>query len=105
MSLTESMKKDPDKYSALIYHNDTPSVADYRSQYYETSSYGQQQYPLEDYTDMILEEAEKLYNKLAKELLDESITDYASSILSSLPMLSQSDEKEQQPKASPPESI
>ena len=48
---------------------------------------------------MLLEEAEKLYNKLSKELVDESISDYASSILSSLPMLqTPSDEKEQQPK-------
>ena len=31
---------------------------------------------------MLLEEAEKLYNKLAKELVDESISDYACSISS-----------------------
>ena len=43
MSLTESMRKDPDKYSSLIYHNNTSSNADYNSQNYETASYGQQQ--------------------------------------------------------------
>jgi hypothetical protein len=55
---------------------------------------------------MLKEEAEKLYNILAKELVDESISDYAFSISSSLPVLSKSDEKEQRPRSllqSPPE--
>jgi hypothetical protein len=70
------MKNDPGKYNRLIFllmdHN-TPSTANYNSQDYDTSSYGQQQqqYPSQAYTDMLLEEAEKLYNKLAKELGDE----------------------------------
>ena len=41
LSLTESMRKDPYKYSSFIYHN-TSSTADYSSQYYSTDSYGQQ---------------------------------------------------------------
>ena len=46
---------------------------------------------------MLIQEAKKLYNKLAKELVDESITNYASSISSlSLSVLPLSDEKEQQ---------
>jgi hypothetical protein len=101
LSLTESMRKDPDRYSSLIYHYKPPTAAsaDHSSnQYYEIASYGQRQYPSQDCTAMILDEAEKLYNKLAKEIVNTTITDYASSILSSLPMLSQSDEKEQQPK-------
>ena len=81
MSLTESMRKDPSKYSSLIYHN-TSSTADYSGQYYSTASYGQQQqYPSQDYIAMLLEEAEKLYNKLIKELVDESISDYAFNII------------------------
>jgi hypothetical protein len=96
LSLIESMRKDPDKYSRLIYHN-TPSAANYNSQCYDTDSYGQQQqqYPSHAYTDMLLEEAEKLYNKLTKEIGDEIISDYASSISSpSLPLsLSPSDEQ------------
>ena len=84
MSLTDTMKNDPDKYSHLIYHN-TPSTANYNNQYYDSASYGQQQqYPSQAYTDMLLEEAEKLYNKLAKELVHESISDYASNVSSSL---------------------
>ena len=80
----------------MIYHN-TSSTADYSSEYYSTDSYGQQrQYPSQDYIDVLIQEAEKLYNKLTKEMVNTTITDYASTILSSLPMLSQSDEKEQQ---------
>ena len=93
LSLTESMRKDPDRYISLIYHN-TFSTADYSGQYYSTDSYGQQQqHPSQDYIDMLIQEAEKLYNKLAKDLEDESISDYAFSTSSSLPVLSQSDEK------------
>jgi hypothetical protein len=93
LSLVESIREGPDRYSSLIYHNTSPP-ADYISQYYSSDSYGQQQqHPSQDYIDVLIQEAEKLYNKLAKELGDESISDYAFSILSSLPVLSQSDEK------------
>jgi hypothetical protein len=44
---------------------------------------------------MLLEEAEKQYDKLTKELVDESVSDYAFSISSSLPLLSQSEEVQQ----------
>src|SRR5690348_7269465 len=95
LSLTESMKNDPDKYRRLIYHN-TPSAANYNSQDNDTASYGQQQqYPSHDYTDILLEEAEKPYNKLAKELVNENITDYASSTSSSLlPVLPSTEEQQ-----------
>jgi hypothetical protein len=97
LSLTESMRKDPDRYISLIYHNKTSSNADYNSQNYDDASYGQQQYPVQAYMDMLIEEAERLYNKLTKELVDEIITDYSSNISSSLPLLqTPSDEKEQQ---------
>jgi hypothetical protein len=87
LSLTESMRKDPDKYSSLIYHNSTSSMGGYSGQYYSTDSYGQQeQYQSQDYISMLIEEAEKLYNKLAKELVDESISNYVSSISSSSPL-------------------
>ena len=92
LSLTESMRKDPDKYSSFIYHNSTSSTADYSGQYYATASYGQHQHPSQDYIDVLIQEAEKLYNKLTKELGDEIIIDYAFGT-SSLSVLSQSDEK------------
>ena len=100
LSLTESMRKDQDKYSQLIYHNTPPTAStDYGSdQYYATASYGQQQqYPSWDCIDMLLEEAEKLYNKLAKELLNTSITDYASNTSSSLLPSLPSEERQSHP--------
>ena len=39
LSLTESMRKDPDRYISLIYHNNTYSDTEYNSQNYETASY------------------------------------------------------------------
>jgi len=45
---------------------------------------------------VLIQEAKKLYNKLAKKLGDEGISDYAFRISSSLPVLSPSDGKEQQ---------
>ena len=69
------------------------SIIDYSNQYYGASyMYGQQQqYPTQDCIDVLLEEAEKLYNKLVKELVDESISDYGCSISSPLPLLAPSD--------------
>jgi len=48
---------------------------------------------------MLIEEAEKLYNKLAKELVDKSITDYARNIPTLL--LSQYDEVQNKQRLSP----
>jgi hypothetical protein len=102
LSLTDSMKNDPDKYSRLIYHNTPPTAAStwYNSnQYYEAVSSGQQQYPSQAYTDMLLDEAEKLYHNVAKDLVDETITDYASSTASSslLPLLPPPEERQSHP--------
>ena len=109
MSLTESMRKDPDKYSCLLYHNNTSSNADYTTSIMLLLPMdNSQQNQSQDYIDVLIEEAEKLYNKLIKELVDESISGYGCSISSpSLPLLPPSDdEKEQQPRTllqSPPE--
>jgi hypothetical protein len=86
LSLTESMRKDQDKYSHLIYSNKTFSTLLTQATDYHTAPYGQhqQQYPSQAYADMLLEEAEKLYSKLAKEIGDEIMSDYASGISSSL---------------------
>ena len=102
LSLIESMRKDPDKFNAFIFCDNKSSSSTTQtrgySQYYDTVPYGQQQrqqYPSQDCIDVLSEEAEKLYNKLSKELVDEIISDYASNIsLSLLPLLSSSDEKE-----------
>jgi hypothetical protein len=45
---------------------------------------------------VLIEESEKLYNKLVKELVDESISDYGCSISSpSLPLLPPANEEQQ----------
>jgi hypothetical protein len=60
LSLTESMRKDPDKFSHLIYNNNTSLTPRTQATDYDTASYvQQQQYPSQAYTDMLLEEAEK----------------------------------------------
>ena len=46
-------------------------------------------YPSQDYISMLIEEAEKVYNKLTKELVDESVSDYDCSTSSSLRCYSQ----------------
>jgi hypothetical protein len=91
LSLTESMRKDPSKYSSLIYHNNMSSTANYSGQYHSADSYGQQQqYPSHDYISMLLEESKKLYNKLAKESVGEIIGDCLFSTPSTLlPLLPQ----------------
>jgi hypothetical protein len=100
LSLVESIRNNPGKYISLLYHNVSSSTTDYSSQYYESYMYKQKQYTSynndgEGSGAMLIEEAEKLYNKLAKELPDEIINDYASSIASSsLPLLPSSDEEQ-----------
>ena len=65
LSLTESMRKDPDKFNAFIFcdnksSSSIPQTRGYR-QYYDTVPYGQQQqYPSQDYISVLIEEAEKL---------------------------------------------
>jgi hypothetical protein len=106
LSLTESMRKDPDKFNAFIFCDNKSSCSTTQtrgySQYYDTVPYGQQQqqqYPSQDCIDVLLEEAEKLYNKLAKELVDESISDYDFSTASSslLPLLQPPEERQSHP--------
>ena len=85
LSLIESIRRDPDKYTSLIYHNNTPSNTDCISQYYDTASYTwrTEQYPSQNYKDMLIKESEKLYTSLVKEWVDKIITDYTFSIASS----------------------
>jgi hypothetical protein len=69
LSLTESMRKDPDKFNAFIFCDNKSSSSTTQtrgySQYYDTVSYGRQQheqYSSQDCVDVLLEEAEKMYN-------------------------------------------
>ena len=101
LSLTESMRKDPDKFNAFIFCDNKSSCSTTQtrgySQYYDTVPYGrqqQQQYSSQDCIDVLLEEAEKLYNKLVKEFVDEIITDYGCNTPSSMPLLSLTNEEQ-----------
>ena len=91
LSLTESMRKDPDKYSSFIYHNSTLQLDIIVGSIIPLIPMDKE-HPSQEYIDVLIQEAEKLYNKLAKELGDESIIDYAFGT-SSLSVLSQSDEE------------
>jgi hypothetical protein len=78
-SLTESMRRDPQKYNKLIYYNGRLSLGGI-DQF--TDIYGRQLYPsydnfFEEYNSTLLEEAEKLYNKSVKELTEQIITEYS----------------------------
>jgi len=100
ISLIESMRKDPEKYSALIYpymYTLTESavgyVSEYHTAFYGYSSNQQQLPPIDYYTEpfieMLVEETEKVYSKLVKEWIDGSLEDYAADattyVLPSLP--------------------
>src|SRR5215207_5248364 len=101
-SLMESMRTDPQKYSNLIYYNRSSSAKNIDRQYtgYYHYVYGQKQpYPsydhfFEEYNLTLLEEAEKLYNKSAKELTKQIINEY--SIKNSSSQLFKPDIRQQQ---------
>ena len=84
ISLIDSMRKDPDKYSSLIYPDlyDVDFFTSGPNQQYNSTDYYSQAC-----INMMVEESEKSYNNLKKQMLEESIVDYAASITSSLPSL------------------
>jgi hypothetical protein len=103
--VTESIRKDPDKYGPLYYNDDNNNafsipppishVAAYYNREYYPSSYtysqGQQHYLTKDsfkqgYIDMLNEESEKLFTSLEKMLVGEVIDQYISKT-PPLPML------------------
>jgi hypothetical protein len=91
-SLIESIRTDPIKYSSLIYYNDNLSssstTADYSSQYYGASYRQQHDYFMETQIAMLVQETEKLYNKLVNNLTNRIIYDaavFSDSAISSSP--------------------
>jgi chromosome segregation ATPase len=77
-SLMKSMRKDPQKYINLIYYNQNSSQQPY-------SSYD---YFCEVYKSTLLNDAEKLYNKLIKKLTEQMIKEYSAKYSSiKLPIL------------------
>jgi hypothetical protein len=103
LSLVESAKNDPDRFTSLIFNDKFPfasSTGDYVSQFHAAFDiYGKDlRTPSLDWysdgcVDMLVDEAKKVYNNLAKECVDGTIADYAvrPASLPSLP--SPSDEK------------
>jgi hypothetical protein len=94
-SLMESMRKDPNKYSALIHYNNNmvPAVTAYPvSHSVDYFGYGlqkQQQYPsydsfFEAYKTMLLDDAEGPYNRLVKGMVNRIMASYTSDKSSSL---------------------
>jgi hypothetical protein len=72
------MRKDPQKYINLIYYNQNSSQQPY-------SSYD---YFCEVYKSTLLNDAEKLYNKLIKKLTEQMIKEYSAKYSSiKLPIL------------------
>ncbi|HET7147987.1 MAG TPA: hypothetical protein VFI73_05750 [Candidatus Nitrosopolaris sp.] len=98
LCLTKSMRNNPEKYNSLIYYGGS-STRGYSRPYSGASHlYGQQQYQSknygsEDYMTMLVEEADKLWNILPKELVDQIITEYCTANGSSLPSLPPLDEE------------
>jgi hypothetical protein len=104
LSLVQSMKKDPNTFTSLIYNDIyTPSSSplDYLRPYHDTfDTYGTDlQYPSPDHYSegckgMLVHEAEKIYNRFTQECIDGSVDDYIHSATSSPPSLPPlSDEK------------
>ena len=94
------MRKDPQKYSKLIYYNRSSSAGNIDWQYTGYNYiHGQQPYPsfdnfYEEYKSTLLEDAEKVYNKSVKELTEQIITEY--SIKNSSSQLFKPDKERQQ---------
>jgi hypothetical protein len=78
--LIESIKDNPEKYGSIIYEN-MPSMISYNVPSYSFYPYGQQQYRLNYYDAqaMLEHDAAKLYNELAKYLVDEILNEYTTS--------------------------
>ncbi len=108
LSITESIRNDPERFRSIFYN--MPSIIDCynsNSQDYAASyMYGgqiqqPQQYPSPNYNTeanvaIIVDEAEKLFNRLVKDCINKVIIiDYPFSKSSSLPLLPPSNEEQQ----------
>jgi DNA-binding transcriptional MerR regulator len=74
-SVIESLRSNPELCNFVIHDNSNNTTISYGSNYHSLMSGEQQQQSFNDsYTALILEEAEKLYNKLMTELANRVIT-------------------------------
>ena len=84
-SVIESLRSNPELYKFIIHDNSNNSPISYRSNSPLSMLSGrrqqqQQQSVIDSYTTLILEEAEKIYNKLTTELTNRVITAIAVAI-------------------------
>ncbi|HJT48125.1 MAG TPA: hypothetical protein VJ729_08065 [Nitrososphaeraceae archaeon] len=90
VSVIESMRNNPEKYSALVYHNNdnqNPTLSSTRSKGHNSNlSNASRQaavlppppydnYMIDYYKDIMLEEAEKLYNEIVNQVLCEVVNE------------------------------
>jgi hypothetical protein len=74
LSVIESLRSNPELCNFIMYDNSNNTTISYGSNYLSLMSGGQQQQSFNNsYTTLILEEAEKLYNKLTTELTNRVI--------------------------------
>jgi hypothetical protein len=96
-SAIESLRSNPELYNFVIHDNLTNTTISYGSNYpsFMLSGRQQQQQSFNDiYTVLILEEAEKLYNKLTTELTNRAIAAADAGIrATSLPSLANNNEQ------------
>ncbi|MFL6318372.1 MAG: hypothetical protein ACJ71J_11705 [Nitrososphaeraceae archaeon] len=89
-SVIESIRNNPDKYSSLVHHNndnqgslsavskDKANLSDVNSRQVILPPPPYDDYTIEDYKAIVLEEAEKLYNVLIHQLVCEVINESVS---------------------------
>jgi hypothetical protein len=87
-SVIESLRSNPELYNFVIHNNSNNTPISYGSNCHSSMLSGRQQQQQafnDSYTALILEEAEKLYNKLTTELISSVIAAVAAIGASSLP--------------------
>ncbi len=75
-SVIESLRSNPELYNFVLYNIPNSNATSYSSNFLSLMLSGRQQHQQsfnDSYTALILEEAEKLYNKLMKELTNRAI--------------------------------
>jgi hypothetical protein len=87
ISLIESMRNDPEKYSALVYHNNDNQNSSSRSKDHDSNPLNASRqavvlppppydnYMIEYYKEIMLQEAEKLYNDIVDQILCEVVNE------------------------------
>jgi hypothetical protein len=93
LSITESIRNNPERFRSIFYNMSL--ITDYCSSQDYTDSYMSPDNNTEANAAVIVDEAEKLYNKVVKDCINKAIIiiDHPFSKPSSLPLLSPSNEQ------------